>query len=120
MLKQMATPPELGTANAFVTVVVDKIGWCGARETIPTPSLSRGAARLQRYTEAAESIHQPKAGGLIRLFAHARSIGPDQGIGEPTGMENGSTAARATDHLELAGAFQGFPFRREILLMVAQ
>jgi len=97
MLQKAALLPALGTADAFHTVGIHKIGSGGSRKAVGTLGAAGLISELQLQLECSEAVNQPLAGFAVSLMPLTRSVGPDQGIGEAALMQN-SLASTGPSH----------------------
>jgi hypothetical protein len=87
---EQATPfPELGTADALLAIAMHQISRRAAGETVGLIGATGGIAKLQGLAHGGKRFLKPKATQVISLPTPARGIGPDEGVGEITAMENG-------------------------------
>ena len=77
-------------------------------------------AKPQGKPQAAEPINEPLAGVSVSLLAPTRCARPNQRIGQATGMQHRSAAARPTDHGDRLVSDKLIPVVWPVLLMPSQ
>ena len=84
--------PALSTADAFHPAGVDQIGRCGAGKTVEPLVQSWLITKVKTDPELLKAIDQPEAGFPVGLMSPSWRLRPDQGVGEATGVQNGSAS----------------------------
>jgi len=120
VLQQMATPPELGTADPFAAIPMHEVGGGGEGETAGLLGGGPALTEAQGQTEIGKGLLQPTAGAAIGLEARQTRRGPDQGIGEITGMEHGPATGGPTHHVDHPFPGQLPPWRLDPALVKPQ
>ena len=109
MLQQAALAPQLGTANAFQSAGVHQISRRAGGKTVVALQAHRLITEPQGQTHPGKARLQPRAAAPVGLLAGQTGIGPDQGLGELTGMQHGAAATGAAHQIDHPLAHQSWP-----------
>ena len=120
MLEKMAVLPELGTANAFGSLPIDKVGRSGTGEAVHGAGLCRSDAGIETDAELCEACGQPLVHLQISLPLLSRCFRPHQCVGQTTGMEHGTATTGAAQKIQLTSPGKASPSLWNLPLMPAQ
>ena len=91
--------PELGTANAFGSLLIDKVGRCGAGEAVDGAGLCRGVSGIETDSELCEACGEPVVHPQVSLPLLSRCFRPHQCVGQPAGVEHSTATTGAAKQI---------------------
>ena len=120
VLQQLAPAPELGTPYPLAPSRMHQVGGCAEGKAVAFPQVGRLIAKDQGSAKGFKGQLQPNAAEPVGLPARSRGPGPDQGVGEFSGVQNGAPATGPPDQIDHPLVHQIGPVGFEMALVKPQ
>ena len=120
MLQKIAMLPELGTANAFGSLPINKVGRRGTGEAVHGAGLCSGDAWIEADAQLCEACGEPVVHLPVSLPLLSRCFRPYQCVGQPTGVEHSTATTGAAKQIQLPCPGEASPSLWNLPLMPAQ